>query len=103
MKPMNRFTPLFLALSLGVAAGCGGGDASPADTGTSSAVPTTIWMADAPADAIDVFAARESHGDGDEIVVKGRLQDFGRLATFKLVDASLEPCTDKCATPWDYC
>jgi hypothetical protein len=67
-----------------------------------SAMPESLWAAAPMADAVDVLLAKQS-SSGEVVVVKGQLQDFGDLATFRLVDSSFPPCTDLCATPWDFC
>ncbi len=68
-------------------------------------------LADEPAGAKGVLAAREAWKDGDEVIVLGRIggstQPFSGRAAFTIVDPSLKPCNekgdDKCETPWDYC
>ncbi len=67
-----------------------------------AAMPEALWSTTPMADAVEVLAAKETP-NGQVVVVKGHLQDFGDLATFRLVDSSLPPCADQCATPWDYC
>ncbi len=67
-----------------------------------AAMPEALWSANPMADAVEVLAAKQAP-NGQVVVVKGQLQDFGDLATFRLVDNSLPPCTDQCATPWDFC
>lgn len=97
-------------LGLALFASCGGegepqGDARANDEAV--AMPDRHWS-DAPLEgAIDVKDARANHSDGDQVVLRGTLQDFGSLATFLLVEDSLKDCSEKdddaCATPWDYC
>ncbi|MEO1696528.1 MAG: hypothetical protein AAFU73_04475 [Planctomycetota bacterium] len=92
----------FLAAACGAEADVGGATS----TGTAG-MPAGAWSSAPLAGAIDVKDARASHADGDAVVVRGTLQDFGDLATFLLVEDSLEDCSetgeDRCATPWDYC
>jgi len=65
-----------------------------------------------PEGAADVINVRENAGDGDEIVIVGRIGGSenpwveGRAA-FAIVDGSLKACSDiegdDCPIPWDYC
>ena len=65
-----------------------------------------------PGDAGDVIKVREEAGDGDDIVIVGRIGGSenpwvdGRAA-FSIVDGSLKACSDipgdNCPVPWDYC
>ncbi|MBL6756225.1 MAG: hypothetical protein ISQ11_07435 [Planctomycetes bacterium] len=66
------------------------------------AMPDSFWVEGPMADAVGVLSAKQSPS-GSVVVVKGQVQDFGELATFRLVDSSLPPCTDQCPTPWDFC
>jgi len=65
-------------------------------------MPESLWAAAPMVDAVEVLVAKKA-ASGDLVVVQGQVQDFGDLATFRLVDSSLPPCTDQCATPWDFC
>lgn len=104
---------LILAPALALFASCGGdgtsaGAGSGEAPGAGAAMPAALWSAAPLADAKEVRGVRESAKDGDAVVVRGTLQDFGELSTFRLVDDALEDCTemgeeDHCATPWDYC
>ena len=93
--------------SCGGSEAAGGGEAEGAATETAG-MPSTFWS-DAPlANPLEVRDARESAKDGDEVVLRGTLADFGELSTFLLVDDALDDCTemgeeDHCPTPWDYC
>lgn len=71
-------------------------------------IPESYWAASAPADAVDVMAARTSAKDGAEMTVIGLVQDYrAGQAQFIVADRTLIPCNerpgDSCATPWDYC
>lgn len=103
---------LISILTLCSLAACGGGSTDSADSAAPQAgsdLPDTYHAAAADAAAVDVFALRESGKDGQDVVVKGTVQDIAeRFASLTLFDASLEDCTevgeeDHCATPWDYC
>lgn len=113
----NASTLSALLLSAGFLAACGGGDADDpgreksiqaTTTETADAVPARFWS-DTPLEgAKDVKDIRDAEAFPETVVVRGTLQDFGELATFKLVEDSLEDCTemgpeDHCTTPWDYC
>ncbi|MEX1025808.1 MAG: hypothetical protein WD226_12115 [Planctomycetota bacterium] len=114
LLPLGTLSFLFLALPL---VGCGDateGAAKPSSTpasseaATANSMPSALW-ADAPlAEARDVKDVRDTAADGQAVVLRGTLQDFGDLATFRLVEDSLDDCTemseeDHCPTPWDYC
>lgn len=109
MNRSPRSRPVWLALAAALLAACGTNAPPPlarhAEAGA-LALPDGVWS-DAPlAGAIDVVAARARHSDGDTVVLRGTLQEFGDLATFRLVEDSLQDCTetgDGCKTPWDYC
>jgi len=101
----HRVHALLLSVSLVAAVGCGQGEERPAENPAPS-VPAKIWSDTPLANAEDVKDAREKRKDGDDVVLRGTLQDFGELATFKLVEDSLGDCNqmgDECETPWDYC
>lgn len=101
----HRIQALLLSVSLVAAIGCGKGEERAAESPTTS-IPAELWSDTPLAGAEDVKDARERRKDGDEVVLRGTLQDFGELATFKLVEDSLEDCVEKadgCKTPWDYC
>lgn len=105
----NSLCPLLVSLLL---VACGGADSeSPEPSNDETAtvgMPAALWSATPLADAVNVIDVRESGKDGDEVVLRGTLQDFGDYATFRLVEDSLDDCSemaepDHCATPWDYC
>lgn len=71
-------------------------------------MPAALWSATPIADPREVRDLREAGKDGDAVIVRGTLQDFGELSTFRLVDDALLDCTemgekDHCSEPWDYC
>lgn len=105
-RTLALVSPLTLSLVLTLASGCGGGQEGPAAAAPGADMPARYWS-DAPLPgAIDVKVARAERKDGDEVVLRGTLQDFGELATFRLVEDSLADCVEKgdgCETPWDYC
>lgn len=91
------------ALALLVAtASCSSEAPAAAAAEETSAMPESLWAAAPMSGAVDVLQAKRSPS-GEVVVVKGQLQDFGDLATFRLVDNSLAPCTDQCPEPWDFC
>ncbi len=97
-----------LALSLFV--GCGGTESLPPSS-TKIDVSAFI-LKEEPPGARDVIAAREAAGDGDEVVVFGRIGGsevpwVEGVAAFMIADASLKSCdeigSDNCPKPWDFC
>ncbi len=111
MKYCRTFAALTLALSLPLTS-CGGSDPAPetpSDTAANAAntAAAAYWSDTTIANAQEVRVARESAKDGDSVVLRGTLQEFGELATFRLVDDAMEDCTEtddaQCETPWDYC
>ena len=66
---------LFLVL------GCGTGADAPKDAPPAS-IPAHVWSATPLAGAVDVKDAREKNKDGDTVVLRGTLQDFGDLGIF---------------------
>jgi hypothetical protein len=76
------------------------------------ALPATLWLTAAPADAKPVAEVKKSAKAGQDVVIFGRIGGgrepfvMGR-ALFMLADRSLPSCVEKhgpgCATPWDFC
>src|SRR5687768_15020565 len=104
-----------LALTGLLAAGCGRGDDRSAAPGDREAGGEQYVLAEEPAGARGIIAARKEARDGDEVVVVGRIGGDrnpwveGR-AMFVIVDPSppdptVKPCPEEegCPTPWDYC
>lgn len=90
-----------------------GTSAAPASsTSASAALPGTLFLASAPAEAMGVKAAKAGAKPGDKVVLVGRVggskEPFvpGR-AVFTVVDTAVKSCADNpedtCTTPWDYC
>lgn len=96
-------------LSVGVllAACGGGGNGAPIPVAPSAAV-AALQLAQEPAGAIGVLAAKEK-GPAAAAVVTGRLASSVQgLAAFTLMDLAIPYCgetnpEDHCKTPWDYC
>ncbi|MCB9853274.1 MAG: hypothetical protein H6819_09285 [Phycisphaerales bacterium] len=91
-----------------------GGGAPSADSSgeQSSALPTSMFVETAPANAIGVRKLKERGASSGEVVVRGRIGGRARpfvdgAAVFVLTDAALKSCDqlhgDSCKTPWDYC
>ena len=89
-----------------------GSESSQSGNATQSQSQPTWMASEAPADAMDIFAVKQSAQEGDLVVIRGILG--GRKepiskdnAMFVLIDSSVDnPCTigdDHCPTPWDYC
>jgi hypothetical protein len=103
---MNRsaLAPAFFAILFA----CGTESAPPA---ASSDALAPFHVAAAPAGAKSVLEVRASAKSGDDVVVRGRAQDFvNGFAAIVLIDSSLKACSDEgdamkgmCETPWDFC
>ncbi|MSR70408.1 MAG: hypothetical protein EXS17_08715 [Phycisphaerales bacterium] len=88
--------------------------ANPASGGKSSApLPAGLFVAEQPAGAVGVIAARASAKAGDRVVLLGRIGGsrspfVSNHAIFTIIDPSLKSCVetgdeDHCPRPWDYC
>lgn len=91
--------------------------ANPASGGQSSApiasLPAGLFVAEQPAGAVGVIAARASAKAGDRVVLLGRIGGsrspfVSNRAIFTIIDLSLKSCVemgddDHCPRPWDYC
>lgn len=101
-------TPLLLAVCMTLAA-CGGSETTPGPT-AKAATPAVaaLTLAQAPANAIGVKAAKDK-GPAADVTVTGRLYDItSGFAVMKLMDLAIPYCgetnkEDTCKTPWDYC
>jgi hypothetical protein len=113
---------LALAATVTIGFGCddGGNGAQtqppaqrPAQAAAADALPGDLVLAEAPAGAKDVAAAKKEAKEGDAVVLRGRVGGSespfveGR-ASLQLVDVALKACgeanpDDPCKTPWDYC
>jgi hypothetical protein len=111
---MNKLTILALALTA-LAACSHEKEAPPAPKAgapeATATLPAALKLEAAPPAAISVIELRNSAVDGAEVVVTGRVKDFGsNRAVFTIADLSLRACSDEgdpmadsCETPWDYC
>ena len=87
--------------------------ADPAESTSAPAVDGTKFLLVAePEGASDVIKVREDAGDGDDVVIVGRIGGSASpwvdgQAAFSIVDGSLKACSDipgdNCPKPWDYC
>lgn len=98
-----------------VLVGCDRGpETRSAENASSDAIPATLVLDSAPADAKDVKLAKLGLKPGDEVVVHGVIG--GRVdpiaenrAIMTVIDPSLQTCDkmgggdDHCKTPWDAC
>jgi hypothetical protein len=104
-----RLIAMFGLLSVvGLLVGCGGGAPAPAASSGPSAEGAKYVLAAEPADAKGVKELKADAKDGEEIVIEGRIGGDEKpwvdgQAAFMVVDKSLKPCEEGCATPWDYC
>jgi hypothetical protein len=78
----------------------------------SVALPVGLLLAEPPAGAVDVIAARGSAKEGETVVIKGvvggRAEPIApNRAIFTAIDHTLETCDkrqdDACKSPWDAC
>ena len=112
---MNKVVSPFALLTLTVLlTGCAQESPTPAPA-TSSTAPAdgTPYLLDAePEGAGEVIAVRNDAGDGDDVVIVGRIGGSENpwiedRAAFSIVDNSLKACSDipgdTCPIPWDYC
>ncbi|MCP4174195.1 MAG: hypothetical protein GY758_25875 [Fuerstiella sp.] len=118
MNRKNLFLLLFLVCGVWMSAGCSQQTSAPtgAQQLTSSSAPavdgTKFLLTTEPEGAGDVIKVREGAGDGDDIVIVGRIGGSANpwvegRAAFSIVDGSLRACSDiegdSCPIPWDYC
>jgi len=111
MNPNRSALALAASVALLLVAACGGGAptpaAKPAGAGTTVEFLPSVWSEAPLANPVDVLDLRAKGKDGDKVIVRGTLKDFGELATFQLVEDSLKDCTEEedsaCKEPWDYC
>lgn len=116
---MKRYLEMSACLAIsGLLVGCSGQESNPsAANGTESSEESSqssseFLLAAEPTDAVDVIQVRKDAGDGDNVVIVGRIGGSenpwidGRAA-FSIVDVSLKACSDipgdECPKPWDYC
>jgi hypothetical protein len=87
-------------------------DPSPSEAAAPTDTAPTWLLASAPADALEVAAAKQTVAEGDEVVLHGRIG--GRTdpmstetGMFVMMDVAIPSCADMeedhCTTPWDYC
>ena len=111
---MKALMMLFVCMLL--TTGCNEESAPPAPKAAAVAsaekLPAELFTSTAPANAIDVVAARNSVKDGETVVIKARIagakEPFApNRAILTVADLSLPTCdqtpNDNCPTPWDAC
>ena len=112
---MRFLTVTVVLVGLIVAVGCDRGATAESKTDApSDAIPATLVLANAPANAEDVKLAKANLKPGDEVVLHGVIG--GRVdplaanrAIMTVIDPSLPTCDkmsggdDHCKTPWDAC
>jgi len=101
-------TPFLLAVCITLAA-CGGPEATPGPAAkAASPAVAALTLAQAPANALGVKAAKDK-GPAADVAVTGRLYDVtAGFAVMKIMDLAIPYCgetnkEDTCGTPWDYC
>lgn len=87
--------------------------AAQSDTPAPAAVDGSQYLLTSePEGAGEVIAVRKDAGDGDDVVIVGRIGGSENpwiedRAAFSIVDGSLKACSDipgdDCPIPWDYC
>ena len=120
-KTHQHLTYASLIVAVGcllTAAGCGQGRVGPDDGVDAPLTPLQVvdgsqyQLTSEPESAQDVIQVREDAGDGDDVVVVGRIGGSANpwidgRAAFSIVDQSLKACSDipgdTCTQPWDYC
>ena len=113
MKTIPCFLLLCLASCLSALVGCSQEAPEQTSSPPALAVDGSQFLLHAePEGADDVIKVREDAGDGEHIVIVGRIGGSenpwieGRAA-FSIVDGSLQACSDiegdNCPKPWDYC
>lgn len=95
---------VFVIAGLSWAIGC----SQNASTTSTSGEDSKYLLSSEPHGAEGVLAVREQVKDGDSVAIVGRVGGEEKpwvdgLAAFTIVDPSLQPCTEGCETPWDYC
>lgn len=111
---LHRICPVVLALLIW--AGCEKQAPAPAGADAAAAPPAKLpegfFLAAAPADAVELAAAKQAAKAGDAVVVHGRIGGgkdpfVESRAMFTLADMSMKTCSERhgdgCTTPWDYC
>jgi len=113
---MNRSMRPIAAAGLAALLLAGCGESSAPSSGaneTSGPAPEGWLLASEPAGARAIADAKADAGEGEEIVVTGRIGGraepiSSESGTFLIVDLELPHCgvmeePTQCATPWDYC
>lgn len=105
-----KFLVLMIALSALVH--LSDGDEAVAQSGQkarpAAALPDGLFVKESIPTPLGVKEAKQRTKQGDTVVLFGRIGGRpvpfvqGR-AVFLLADETLPPCTDGCATPWDFC
>src|SRR5688500_17845844 len=108
-----RIFIVFIASLAIASAGCDRGPEVRSESTAADAIPASLVVATAPANAKDVKAAKDGVKPGDDVVVHGVIG--GRVdpiaanrAIITVIDPSIQTCDkmgsdDHCKTPWDAC
>lgn len=115
---MKKYVAYTACLAIaGLVLGCSEQNSNPtvgqAESSTAASVDGSKFLLSAePQEVNDVIKVRKEAGDGDDVVIMGRIGGSenpwidGRAA-FSIVDLSLKACSDipgdTCPKPWDYC
>lgn len=107
---VRNFLVLMITLSVLVHLS-GGGEAvaqSGQKTQPAAPLPDGLFVKESIPKARGIKDAKEGTKQGETVVLVGRIGGrpvpfVGGRAVFLLADETLPPCTDGCATPWDFC
>lgn len=105
---MSRSTAFVLTAIIAVACSKSSGKIT-REAPPKSELPDKYLLANEPADAKPVLAAKSVVKDGERVAVTGKVHDFvSGLSAFVITDPALKTCDQEspmstCPTPWDYC
>jgi hypothetical protein len=109
MLNITKIVSLLVVAALTIA-GCARPGDPAAQGGPASPSGADYLLAEKPADAQPVGAARQSEDGGEEVAVEGRIGGseapfVDGIAAFTIVDPAVPYCMPEegCPTPWDYC
>lgn len=102
------FLLVVVAGAIGSLAGCTEKATDELKVQIEAELPATLFLDSAPADAKSLTDVKQSAKVGDTITFKarigGKVQPFSSgHAIVMVVDGKMEPCSDECLAPWDYC
>lgn len=111
VRTIHPMLTLLVAATLFASCGPSNPPAAKAPT-TPQSLPTSLFLAAAPASPVEIRDAKQAVKQGDAVVLRGvvgggRDPFVAGRAVVMLVDTRVKSCRDNpedtCATPWDYC